>query len=978
MSNSYPKRVLPVSVRSGGPRPLLLALALSACLGSISASAQTNPAGSQWEFSQPAQSLHDALLSFSRKTGIEVVMDGNLVRGHQAPALQGRYSSSEALARILAGSGFIARHTASGTLIIERDRAGAVIETDVLRVGAEAGSGGGGDIAREMRRLDQNLLSQQPNYSGSVEDSLRLLPQVKFDLAAQRAMQQGEVKPPLISLSGGKPYENTYVIDGLSNNNYITQPLLSVNGRLHQSRTEYTRNVGSTPEATPQTYNLNVELLENIEAHDSRIPVKYSGFTGGLVVAETRKPDSADVSGHLYWRHTQDGWSKHLYDPRALGASSDFEVSYDEARQPRFIKNNFGFNVNLPVNERFASIISYDTQTSHIPLTYYAGDSAPHVRRDQSREAKTLLLSLGGTLDNGLDAQLSFVHYDYKGNYYENRAINSAHDEAQETYDLSLKLEKETENGEWGFKLKHGFMSSMRDTQTNVYMPWRTYGDKNWGDTSGRAAAWGTDPSSWRYGWMTAPGYSTDGSFYGSDMRFGQKTMQAVFDYTHKPFAVGNSEHRLSFGLDTRVVFGDLDTEESITWQSGNYLSLNYPLAPGQEGVSYNWERTGGQLYDHYLNARDITPAYSSKARNRTFSIWLEDKIQMGELMLQPGFRIDYDDQFKNYNFAPRFFSSWDVMGKDRIHLHAGVARYYGGPSLYYSLYKGLGFYRMTRTDARDVKADGLLHWGPTIRQVLRDTAYEASDLNTPYSDEFSFGLDYRAPAGFAIDYNFVRRLGRDGIVKRVNTSEYQVAASNEGRTYYTGHTLSISNDYFDDHYFRLSTQWSRTTTNYADFSSPMVSASSRNTIDYTRAIFKGELVDAAKLPWGNFNPPLQIVGYYQGRFGDHFDLASTMTFTRGNPVLLQNAIVRLDDGMDIYAYEQSKMPSHFSLDMTAGWTIFRSSQQSLRLSVEAYNVLNRKRPIARRILSQSDGSRVFVDTYAPGRSLAARLDYRF
>lgn len=970
---------LPQKNRRRWPQPLLLASALAACLGSPLALAQTSSnAQPQWHFQLPTQNLRDALLAFSRQTGIEIIIEANAAQNLQAPALNGQYSASDALNRLLAGSGLVARSGASGVISIHRASDNGVIETGVLQISTDADGRGSGISAAGVDVISRRLLDQQPNYSGSLEDSLRLLPEVKFDLAAQRAMQMGEIKPPLISLSGGKPYENAYLIDGLGNNNYITPPLLSVNGRLHQPRSEYTRNVNSTPEATPQSYNLNVELLENVEVHDSRIPVKYSGFTGGIIAAETRKPDSQRVGGQLYWRHTQDDWAKQLYDPRAIGASNDFQTSYEENRQPRFIRNTFGFNLNLPINSRLASLISYDTQLSLIPLTYYPGDQAARVGRDQRREAKTLFVSLGGNFANGLDSQLSFVHYDYKGSYYENRAIRSGHDEAQETYDLSLKLSAPTTTGQWTLKAKHGFMSSMRDTETNVYMPWRTYGDKNWGDNSGRPAAWGKDPNSWRYGWMTAPGYSTDGSFYGSDMDFDQRSVDVDFSFERQPFKLGNSEHRLSFGLNTRLIWGEVNTEESFTWQSGNFLSLNHPLAPGQEGVSYNWERTGGQLYDHYLSSLDITPAYHRKARNRTFSLWLEDAITLGNLRLRPGLRLDYDDQFRNRNLAPRMFASWHIGGRDNLQLHAGTARYYGGPSLYYSLYRDLGFYRMTRTDARDVQPDGLLHWGPKIRQVRFDTAYEASEMKTPHADEFSIGMDYHGPAGFSLNYNFVRRLGRDGIVKKIYPSENRVLASNLGRTYHSGHTLALSNDYFEDHHFRLSAQWSRTFSNYADFSTAMANAGSRNNIDYSRAFFKGELIDAARLPLTNFNPPLQVVAYHQGRFGEGFELASTLTWTGGTPRLLQTSLTRMDDGMDVYGYSESRMPSHLSLDMNASWVLFKHGQHSLRLGVEGYNLFNSKRPIARRSITNRDGTQSHIDTYAPGRSFAARLDYRF
>lgn len=56
-------------------------------------------------FDIPAQPLTSALARFGQQSGLQITVDGALVRDVSAPALQGRMTNAEALRRLLAGSG---------------------------------------------------------------------------------------------------------------------------------------------------------------------------------------------------------------------------------------------------------------------------------------------------------------------------------------------------------------------------------------------------------------------------------------------------------------------------------------------------------------------------------------------------------------------------------------------------------------------------------------------------------------------------------------------------------------------------------------------------------------------------------------------------------------------------------------------------------------------------------------------------------
>ena len=98
------------------------AIGLAVVLGSVSAA--TLPAiaqtGAEQSFDIAAQPLGSALIRFSDATGIQLFFDASLARGLQSPGVSGALAPSEALSRLLAGSGLTFRFTNPTTITLER------------------------------------------------------------------------------------------------------------------------------------------------------------------------------------------------------------------------------------------------------------------------------------------------------------------------------------------------------------------------------------------------------------------------------------------------------------------------------------------------------------------------------------------------------------------------------------------------------------------------------------------------------------------------------------------------------------------------------------------------------------------------------------------------------------------------------------------------------------------------------------------
>ncbi len=110
------------------PSGVVILTAVLVAAGAIQANAQTpqqQPAAVQHSFSVPRQPLAGALTTFGRQSGMQVSVDAGAIRGGASPGVTGSLASEQALARLLAGTGFTFRLTAPNTAMLERIPAGS-------------------------------------------------------------------------------------------------------------------------------------------------------------------------------------------------------------------------------------------------------------------------------------------------------------------------------------------------------------------------------------------------------------------------------------------------------------------------------------------------------------------------------------------------------------------------------------------------------------------------------------------------------------------------------------------------------------------------------------------------------------------------------------------------------------------------------------------------------------------------------------
>ena len=120
---------------------LLLGSAASlACVATPAAAQSAQSAPRQFTFDVPAQGLGDALLAFSRRTGLQLASSPALLKGARSQRLRGRMTAEDALARLTAGSDLDGR-IVGGTVTVVRRMSYATAGANIPAValgGAEA------------------------------------------------------------------------------------------------------------------------------------------------------------------------------------------------------------------------------------------------------------------------------------------------------------------------------------------------------------------------------------------------------------------------------------------------------------------------------------------------------------------------------------------------------------------------------------------------------------------------------------------------------------------------------------------------------------------------------------------------------------------------------------------------------------------------------------------------------------------------
>lgn len=720
----------------------------------------TGTSNGRVKFDIPASSLFDAVQTLSRQAGIPITILPDVPAETPTPGVSGEFSAEQVLSRLLAGTGIPFR-AANGAIIVGRqpDRDSVEVLRPISVVGtmpmiampADNGSSG-------LSVISENTIKAIGTGDKDPVRLLRVLPNVNWDNNQFAVSQSGgtgtlseqDLTPERVSISGGKVYENKFLIDGMNN----------VSGFDVTSTVEGDADkIGIN---NPMALFVNSDVLKEVAVYDSNVPARYSGFTGGVVDMRTRDPSDKFRGAVGYARESGD-WVHYRNE------GEEFNTT---AEKPNFTKNSYDLSIDVPVNDKLRTMFAASRVTAEqlrTPTAAYAQDDSKGAT--QSVRA-SYLGAVSGDLNDETKVSMKFLFAPYSQEYTRANMVEDRQTTKGDNYSVNGEIRHEADAFTTTLALGMAQSGFERDAPDVAYV-WRRTGSLTnlCGATN-----------------CTQGGYG--------DITDTQRNFQAKGDVATKALGV---DWATGFDLDQGTLQRRRNQANSI--YSTATLGANIVCPAGDPACI-----TGEQVLTKrqtYL-ARDVTVDVLNAG------YWAEGSKNIGinagpveSLDVRLGLRGDYGDYLDNLNWAPRFSTTLNFA--ERVGLTFGANRYYSTDTLTYALYQNAPS-QLTQT--RTVTGGVVGAWGNAVPAYQ----FRQADLRTPYSDERTVALNMPLLWGDGRVKALTRRT-RDEISQTVTTVGTTVTArtpNNNGWTNYRSVSLEWQKS-LRNHAFLINGSWSET-----------------------------------------------------------------------------------------------------------------------------------------------------------------------
>jgi len=634
---------------------------------------------------------------------------------------------------------------------------------DVIETAAPEPAYSGFDpIDTGLSVIGETAIQNHESGSGDLLDVLRLSPNVRLGLDQFSVRQDDlqDLRPSDISISGGQIYDNSFRIDGVAVNN------------VHDVTETNPFNFNEVAGSAAQTMFLDPSLISALELRDSNVSARYGDFSGGVVDAIIREP-SDRFGATLRFGYESDDLVDYIYDDSADLSEADVP--------PSFVRWRAYGTVDLPINERFGLLLGLGQSQSEVD--YEINETYGGGFRGNNATSNQYLVK--GTYDFSDTLRLtgSVVYSPYESEAANRNGINNLI--VTKGGGLTSKLGLDGEFGEtsWNLQASYVFSEMSRTAPTNHF-------------------SWDSDAPSIDF--CTSTNCSVGG--FG-DLDQDQRDFRFEASLT-RPLFGGQ------FSAGGELSYTDANKarpEENRAYSRGDY-NPNTVCADPNDITCIDGEIALSTFFA-YL-------PYDAQAEIAQTSAWIEHSQEFGPLEIRAGLRASRDDFLENTEIAPRLSAVWSVTPDWQI--TAGANRYYSGDFVGYAIRSQYpDSYRYTRTATRSGTD---LIYSPDdwrLNRIGRIAKYRPSELDTPYSDEFTAAVTFPLLTGVG-RVKGVQRWHRDQIVRlpRERVQETVDGAtftrtvyfpSNEGATDYVGISAEWTGAW-RNHALTVNANWSDTT----------------------------------------------------------------------------------------------------------------------------------------------------------------------
>lgn len=786
--------------------------------------------------------------------------------------------------------------------------------------------------ANPAQHLTAEQIAKLPQRSGNINELLRLNPAVQFSATTNSATQAGEISPALVSFHGEAYYNNHFLIDGLSNND-ITNPASSNGGYKGEREFENPATLDLAP-SSPESFYIDRSLLKNITVYDSNVPAKFSHFTGGVVDAQLKSPETDASHGSISYRTTRDRWTKFLLNDEEKAEFESADATLDV--QPKFVKQSYQLTLNQPLSDSTGVLFSYHRSQSKMPEYH----SLLGEWQKERRLSETVLLKGSHQYDNHLFS-LTGIYSPHKSVYYLDNSKNGRYQAQGGGWRLSAESNL---NYDWG-KIDTTLGYQHQRNRLNYdggsdYYTWlgSAYvknSSLNWCSqtlTNGKCL------------------YSKEGGL--GDLRTSTQSWTLKQDYNLSPRFLGRTEHQWAFGWQFARHQAQSEREQDLRyfWNNPNKAS-GYPA--NTQKVSANCvDCVKGEQYQTSLIRY---PAHHTKVNLNDYTLYLADEIQLERLKINLGANLNYNSFLKNWNLAPRFSTSIDLFNDGRFTLIGGLNRYYADSLLAYALRAN----RPCRTKwsrLNDPKKgeSGWQNQGCTSN----DVKWANSHLRTPYSDEANLGFQWQF-ADQLLGFKWVNRHSRDQFTPSERKADEPRTMTNNGK----GKTDTFSLDLRNRSPFSLGVleinyraglRYQKRKINYhGNYDSSLVAEVATNSTPYY--LFDGKRYDSIEnLPPFNFNRPWEGFFEFETNLPKwQFNWTHTLNFRSGYKHYVREKVQQCAKSSQpqacgdwrgaVYDYQRTAYKPKITLDWHLSWAKKLYKNHQLELNLDVFNVFNSK-----------------------------------
>lgn len=771
--------------------------------------------------------------------------------------------------------------------------------------------------------LAGETLQQLPVKNGSIAEAITVLPRVQAGEAQRTSERGGNILPPLISISGARPYENYFSVDGVGLNSLL-DPLA-----------DNPADISKVP-GHPQRTFIQRDLIDSVTVYDSNVPARYGYFLGGVVDARTRTP-AARFGGTASGRMTQDEWaSQHIVD----SAEAEFKNSTDHNRQPDYLKQEGSLSVDIPLNETSGLLAAFSTLRSEINLTHLGED------RDQDKTLDNYFLKYLWQPTSPWSLELTGTYTPSEEDFFLKNTRDSDLSIDRGGYSFNGILTRKLTAGE--VVLSAAYLSSENSrTAPNEFKTWKHAPSTNWGQSIGLTS-------------------SQEGGF--GDLETTEESLQFKVDMVLDPIQTWNVNHAISYGLAYTRDEGSYDrTENAYVY---NRSEVNPDFADPGWVICAEGD-TACIAGEQYFYQRNVYSAERSSAVIHRTAYYVEDLLTVGRFSLRPGLRFEHDDFLDNDNLSHRLTGGWDIFGNGLSRLSVGHNRYYGEALLTYKLREAITPY-VTETRTRDTSTGQLSPWARKSVSTVALSRFSA--LDTPYSDEFTVGFDQKLLGGL-FSLNYLDRHHRDQFARKTVTEDGQryYVLNNSGESNYEswsgGWERQWQKHYVNINYTYTESENSSRNESYDD--------SLEDEVLNQEVLYDGHLINREELPRIDYYRPHVINFIYVGKLPWGLTFTNVTKYQSGYEAVeeipltkAERALLRENLGLtyDPEVYDKRKRSGSTIFDWRIDWERKLYREQSLTLSLEINNVFDRK------IKTGSISS----DSYELGRELWVGLAYKF